>query len=180
MGGQALWLWNMHQPSEKTEKTLIEENPISSHSGDILSDFFRLGSLSNHTGVMSSFEEMQKRMDLIMQESLSSSSLLSSSFLTGIEPEIEMNETSDLYKIKVKVPEGNDVSLQTEIKEGILHISGTVIQEETQSSNQNFSSMTSSSQFTRALTLSNHVDPASISMEEMKDGVIIKIPKSNG
>lgn len=122
------------------------------------------------------FESMRQRMNSLMGNSFSGGSSFTFSSAT---PDIELEETDDDYRLLIKVPEEQEIALQTDVEDNEVTVSGK-ISAQSDRSGQGFSGQfISSSQFTRRFDLPGAVDDLKMRTEQNKDGLLIILPKKD-
>jgi HSP20 family molecular chaperone IbpA len=132
------------------------------------------------------FAQMEKRMDDIMRQIMPNDPLLSQNGfsqlgfgLSPASPEVTMDEDDDQYKVVVKVPEGENLQLNTDLADNTLTISGKVeasAQKDDPSGNL-LGKAESMSQFSQTITLDHPVDEAGMKIDRNGDDFVITIPK---
>jgi HSP20 family molecular chaperone IbpA len=132
------------------------------------------------------FARMEKRMDDIMRQMMPNDPLLSQNGfsqlgfgLSPASPEVTMDEDSDEYKVVVKVPEGENLQLNTDLADNTLTISGKVESsaQEDDPSGKLLGKAESMSQFSQTITLNHPVDEAGMKIDRDGDDIVITIPK---
>ena len=93
------------------------------------------------------------------------------------EPDIEVDDLPEQYIIRVSVPEGQEVEVQTEFSDGMLTISGKVDNQSYQQGSLASSSASSQMEFSRSMSFSEPVDHLNMTIEHEIDGVSIILPK---
>jgi len=126
------------------------------------------------------FAQMQKHMDELMQQMMPGDPLFSQHGfgLSPSSPEVRLDEDSDAYTVVVKVPKGEDLSLNTTLDDNQLTISGEVKDTSDDRSSGNFVGHAQSiSQFSQTITLAEPVDEAGMQVDNKGKDIVITIPK---
>lgn len=135
------------------------------------------------------FAQMQQRMDQLFGQIGSDPSLfnfgsfglggqgLSVGFANAAPAEIEVEESTDEYRVVISLAQGSDVELATELDNNTLSISAQVRTEIQNNSNRRALSSTSMSQFSRAIPFNSPVDATGMKTEKSDSEVVIRIPK---
>ncbi|MGJ8687920.1 MAG: Hsp20/alpha crystallin family protein [Gammaproteobacteria bacterium] len=105
------------------------------------------------------------------------SNLWGSSFANVVQPQVDVQESDDEFRVVISLAENSELDLQTDLANNTLSISAQV-QTGTQNSSGN-RQMSSSfmSQFSRDIFLDAPVDPTGMQTEKSDSEVIIRIPK---
>ena len=120
----------------------------------------------NHWG--SSVEEMIN--------SFSSKTNLFTPFVNN-SVDVSLQEDDDKYRVSVKIPEGQEISLKTELEGNQLYIQGQILSEENRSAPSLNSSVSQSTKFSRTLTLTEQIDELGMKVVNNKSEYTITIPK---
>lgn len=137
------------------------------------------------------FAQMQQRMDEMMRQLMPNDSMFGQNGfgqqgfgqlgfgLSAGSPEITMDEDSDQYKVVVKLPEGENMQLNTDLADNTLTISGKVesTAEDNEPSAQLFGHAQAMSQFSQSITLGEPVDEAGMKIDRNGQDIVITIPK---
>lgn len=91
--------------------------------------------------------------------------------------QIEVEESTDEYRVVISLAEGSDVELATELDNNTLSISAQVRTEVQNSGNGRALSSTSMSHFSRAIPFNSPVDATGMQTEKSDSEVVIRIPK---
>lgn len=173
--------------SVKVEKLENGQTARGGPIGPLLSPLSKNGAQSNDAwGNFSSmprgFAQMEQWMDEIMNNTLFSRSTLGQVGLGIFQqgPTIDFEENTEEYQVVVKMLEGEEVELNTEISDGVFSVSGKVKRSGTNSSNSQFSQSLFSSEFSRAFLLDKPVDQAAMEVINEKGKTIIRLPKLIG
>jgi len=135
------------------------------------------------------FAQMQKRMDEMMRQMMPNDPMFGQQGfgqlglgLSAGSPEITMDEDSDQYKVVVKLPEGENMQLNTDLADNTLTISGKVESKarEDDPSAQLFGHAEAMSQFSQSITLGEPVDEAGMKVDRNGEDIVITIPKRVG
>lgn len=102
---------------------------------------------------------------------------LSVGFANAAPAEIEVEESTDEYRVVISLAQGSDVELATELDNNTLSISAQVRTEIQNNSNGRALSSTSMSQFSRAIPFNSPVDATGMKTEKSDSEVVIRIPK---
>jgi HSP20 family molecular chaperone IbpA len=125
-------------------------------------------------------DRMQQQMDRWIQGNLPGATPRARTSFFGIsaaQPDIRIEEDSSAIRVRISVPEGSEIELNTAIEEQHLRISG-VVTTTTDSSADGFSrSFQSSSQFSRQFPLPSAVDTLGMIKETEDNLIIITLPK---
>jgi len=126
-----------------------------------------------------SFAEMEKRIDKMMGDMMSSSPWDSKSFISSNSrsPEITFEDKGDEYKAVITVPEGEEVDINTGINNGVLTISGRVSSSSSKESHGTTMHAQSLSEFSQSLMLDEPVDPAAMKVVNNKHKIVVTVPK---
>jgi len=122
-------------------------------------------------------DRMQQQIDRWMQGApFGFSQMPRNNFLgtAAAQPDIRIEEDSDVYRVRVTVPEGSELELNTEVDEKRLTVSGAVSTNLDESNRRFFSS----SQFSRQFTLDSPVDSLGMRKEARDNEIIITLPKA--
>lgn len=122
-------------------------------------------------------DRMQQQIDRWMQGApFGFSQMPRGNFLgaAAAQPDIRIEEDSDVYRVRVAVPEGSELELSTEVDEKRLTVSGAVSTNLDESNRRFFSS----SQFSRQFTLNSPVDSLGMRKEARDNEIIITLPKA--
>lgn len=132
--------------SEASEKT----PPVSTLPTPWNNDW----SLSDH------LSDLQKHMDEMMSTMSPGTSFFNKQGLgySLASPSIEMKEKSDKYEIIVKVPEGQEMEINTALKASNLTISGRVKNKVVETQEGQSSRIFQTSQFSQSIYLSEPID----------------------
>jgi HSP20 family molecular chaperone IbpA len=136
-------------------------------------------------------QEMHQRMQQMLQgfgmntplfdmDPFQGGSGFSSSMGFGVQPDFEFSEAQDEYIVTVKIPQGSNVEINTEVKDDELTIQGKVSVQQNDQNNSGAFSSVQTQQFARTLTLPGDVDVLGITNETVGDEVRIKLPKQKG
>lgn len=130
-------------------------------------------------GTRGYFSDLQKRMDEMMNTMAPGVSIFNNNSFgyASTRPIIKMEETSDQYEIVVTVPEGQEIELNTEIKDGQLVISGQVKNEKEKAQGGSLARVFQTSQFSQSLYLSAAVDESAMRVDHDKNQFTITLPK---
>ena len=135
------------------------------------------------------FAQMQQRMDQLFGRTGSAPSLfnfgnsglggmgLGAGFANASPAQIEVEESTDEYRVVISIAQGSDMELATELDNNTLSISAQVRTELQNNSNGRALSSTSMSQFSRAIPFSSPVDATGMQTEKSDSEVVIRIPK---
>ena len=122
-------------------------------------------------------DRMQQQIDRWMQGAAPGLNLTPRSSLFSAataQPDIRIEEDSDAYRVRISVPEGSELALDTEINERRLTVSGEVSAHKDETGSGSMQRFFSSSQFSRQFTLN---DSLGIRKETVGNEVIITLPK---
>jgi len=176
--------WALYGKVEKLENSQMATR---GSIGPLLSPLSKNGAQSNDAwGNFSSmprnFAQMEQWVDDIMNNTLSSRSTHVQPGLGIFQqgPTIEFEENTEEYQVVVKMLEGEEVELNTEISDGVLSVSGKVKRSDANSRNSQFSRLQFSSEFSRTFLLDKPVDQAAMEVINEKGKTIIRLPKLIG
>jgi|GEM_PF-1510970 len=130
------------------------------------------------------FERMRQRMNQSINSLMGGFSPAGPAMSFGFgssgfsSPEIELEETHDDYRLLIRVPEQHAISLQTEVEDREITISGRVSAQSGDSGRGYSSQFVSSSQFTRRFDLPGDVDDIKMYTEQTDEGMMIVLPKA--
>ncbi|MDO9319778.1 MAG: Hsp20/alpha crystallin family protein [Gammaproteobacteria bacterium] len=100
-----------------------------------------------------------------------------SAFGTATQPEIELQESGDEYRVIISIAKDSQVELVTELEDNTLSISAQVRSEVRNSASGVQSSSTSISQFARSIPLEEPVNATGLQTEKSPEEIVITIPK---
>lgn len=130
------------------------------------------------------FAQMQQRMDQLFGRIGPNPSLFSfgnlglgEGFANTPPAQIEVEESTDEYRVVISLAQGSDVELATKLDNNTLSISAQVRTEVQNSGNGRALSSTSMSQFSRAIPFNSPVDATGMQTEKSDSEVVIRIPK---
>lgn len=95
----------------------------------------------------------------------------------GAQPDFAFDEGQDEYVVTVKIPDGSNVEINTDVHGDELTIQGKVTVEQNNQGNGGGFSSVQTQQFARTLTLPGDVDVLGITNETVGDEIHIKLPK---
>ena len=98
-----------------------------------------------------------------------------SAFGTATQPEIELQESDDEYRVIISIAKDSEVELATELEDNTLSISAQVRSES--GSPRGGLQSTSISQFSRSIPLDAPVDATGLHTEKSPEEIVITIPK---
>lgn len=126
------------------------------------------------------FEAARKRMDTLMGSMLPGNSIFSNQGfgLSPASPRVLMKETEDEYLVVVDVHGGQNVELDTQLKSGVLTISGVVNSSSNDEGTNAYAMSHSSARFSQSMTLPEAIDEAAMTVDQSDDEIVIVIPKS--
>ena len=166
-------------------QTQVSELRAAAHKGagtplahSLFDDLNRLTSPASPplSGIGSMGRDMDTLFDALIQgRSLNGSNAFT---FTQTSPTIELDETSDDYRIRIEVPEQSELDLSTDVENNTVRVSGRIAHKTSQSGNQLMSSFSSTSQFSRSIPLSKPVDPLALRTEKRDNSIVITIPKA--
>ena len=128
-------------------------------------------------------QQMQQQMDELFKSATGGSSFsfggngFGRVFSPLQQPEINVEESDDEYRIVISVAKGTDVDLSTDLENNTLSISAEVRSEQHASNGGMQSSSTSMSQFSRSIMLDEPVDATGMQTRKSDDEIVISIPK---
>lgn len=129
-------------------------------------------------------QQMQSQMDQLFGNLGTGPSLFNfgasgfgSGFATLAQPEIEVEESKDEYRVVISLAKGSEVELATELEDNTLSINAKVRSQINDNSNGRQLSSTSMSQFSREIPLSSPVDATGMQTEKSDSSIVIRIPK---
>jgi HSP20 family molecular chaperone IbpA len=124
-------------------------------------------------------QRMQQQIDRWMQGSpLGFSPTQRGSLIaTTAQPDIRIEEDSEVYRVRVTVPEGSELELNTEVDDRRLTVSGAISANVDEAGNGSGRRFFSSSQFSRQFTLNSPVDSLGMRKEANDNEIIITLPK---
>ena len=125
------------------------------------------------------FDRMRQRMQQTMNSFMGGSAFSGGSgitFSTGT-PEIQLEETDKDFRVLIKVPEEQELALQTELENNELTVSGKITSQADRGGNGFSGQFISSSQFTRRFNLPGEVDDLKMHTEQNDEGLLIILPK---
>ncbi|MDH7942364.1 Hsp20/alpha crystallin family protein [Pseudohongiella sp. SYSU M77423] len=96
---------------------------------------------------------------------------------TTAQPDIRIEEDTEAYRVRITVPEGSELELNTEVDDQRLTVSGAISSKVNETANGSTQRFFSSSQFSRQFTLNRPVDSLGMSKEATDNEVIITLPK---
>ena len=102
-----------------------------------------------------------------------------SAFGTSTQPEIQLQESDDEYRVIISIAKDSEVELATELEDNTLSISAQV-RSEVRHQGGNFGGglqSTSISQFSRSIPLDAPVDATGLHTEKSPEEIVITIPK---
>ncbi|MDO8273024.1 MAG: hypothetical protein Q7U82_14105 [Gammaproteobacteria bacterium] len=100
-------------------------------------------------------------------------------FGAATQPEIELQESDDEYRVIISIAKDSEVELVTELEDNTLSISAQV-RSEVRHQSGNFGGglqSTSISQFSRSIPLEEPVDATGLQTEKSPEEIVITIPK---
>lgn len=161
------------------------QTPAPDPLGDDPFDLFFGGSGDPFSG----FDQMRQRMEDHMRQLMNGQGgpLFDFDGLGGYnggalpdsaQPQVSMDEGDDAYTVTITLPEGSNVQLDTEVKNGQLNIEGKLtVEQQDQQQGRSFSSV-QTQQFARSLPLPDDVDPLGMHSETRDNQVIVTLPKN--
>jgi HSP20 family molecular chaperone IbpA len=125
------------------------------------------------------FSALQKKMDDMMGSMSPSHSIFNHQGFgfSPSTPKISLEETTNEYIIEVKVPEGTEIELNTELSDNIFSISGKVRNRQESNSDSLWNKSISVSQFSQSMVLTSPIDKAGMVIDHKEKEILIKIPK---
>lgn len=194
-GALAMYAWHLHGQLDElrgpstaaasTKTELIEklEDAADQHAAanqqpSLFDPFAGLGN-----DPFAAMQQMQQQMDELLNSAAGGSNFsFGGSGLGGFstalqQPEINVEESDDEYRVVISVAEGTDVDLSTDLEDNKLSISAQIRSEQHASNGGAQSSSTSMSQFSRSIMLDEPVDATGMKTQKSDDEIVISIPK---
>ncbi len=130
-----------------------------------------------------SFAEMQQRMDELMNSMTQGFPFFNQEdfgfgFISN-GPAVSMTENNEEYRVVVKIPEGQEVEVNTEFTNNSLIVSGSSKSERDENVSGFNSRSMQESRFSQSLYLAAPVDETELNVERTDNEIIITIPKIN-
>jgi len=125
-------------------------------------------------------QQLQQHMDALFRSlSAPAASFGFSSPLLGDlhQPQINVLESEEEYRVTIPIAEGIDIDLATDLADRTLSISAEVRSQISNSSGSRHTSQSSISQFSRSIVLDEAVDATGMRTEKRADEIVITIPK---
>ena len=122
------------------------------------------------------FKAMQQQMDNMMNSFSAQSPFSSqnSALFSAQQPDIQLKDQKDVYKVYIDIPKGAQVNLNTEFENHELTIKGSV-KDNVKNAHQQFSSV---NQFSRTLYLADAVKQGDMQTTQSDNKIIITLPKA--
>lgn len=176
IGGLGYYSWSLHRQVEARSSNAAM--PAVSMMTPGQSGFDPFAGMWDPNG---QFAQMRKHMDELMQQMMPGDPLFSQHGfgLSPSSPEVSLDEDSDGYTVVVKVPEGEDVELNTSLDDNRLTISGEVqsAAEDDDAAGNIVGRARSISQFSQTITLAEPVDESGLQVDRKGEEIVITIPK---
>jgi HSP20 family molecular chaperone IbpA len=121
-----------------------------------------------------SIEQMRQRMDALM----AGSSPAGAMGFSLQNPDFQLQETEDDYRLLIKVPEQHELDLQTEVEDREVVVRGSISSNRHSNGNGLASQFMSSSQFNRRFDLPGDVNEVGVYTEQSDEGLVLVMPKA--
>lgn len=123
-------------------------------------------------------QQMQLQMEQLLSGMGAGPSLFNSGSFTSIsQPQIEVEESKDEYRVLIPIAKGAEIDLETELDGNTLSISAQVRTQFNDNSMGRQLSSASTSRFSRAIALDSPVNAIGMQTEKSDSQVVIRIPK---
>ena len=104
-------------------------------------------------------------------------SFFGGSFASLTQPQVDVQETDDEFRVVISMAEGSELELQTDLADNTLSISAQVRNQTQNNSGGRQTSSSFMSQFSRDIFLDAPVDATGMKTEKSDSAVTIRIPK---
>lgn len=194
-GALAIYTWHLNDQLEELRTSSSPASSTKSALLDKLEDVadqdaaanLQPSSIDPFAGLgndpFAAMQQMQKQMDELFNSATGGSNFSFGGsgfggFSTPLQqPEIEVEESDDEYRVVISVAKGTDLDLSTDLEDNTLSISAQIRSEQHASNGGTQSSSTSMSQFSRSIMLDEPVDATGMKTQKNEDEVVISIPK---
>ena len=134
------------------------------------------------TDPFAQMQQMEEEMDRIFSEFASAGfgsrpSLFGSGFATIQQPQVDVEETDEEFRVVISVAQGSELELQTDLADNKLSISAQVRNQTQNNTSGRQMSSAFTSQFSREFILDEPVDATGLQTERSDSSVTIRIPK---
>jgi HSP20 family molecular chaperone IbpA len=175
----------LNEPKNEGQSIQI---PDATRENDIIYDPFSSPFFTDpRNDIFSSFQQMEERMNRMMQNAFGSSPFGSLggdvfgnrlfSMKSGIDSNARVDETRDKYIIHLKIPDPKQAKISVECKESAVVIKGEVIKKSVDDCSSHHYSMQSSQIFTQSIPLDKPVRSETMQSRVDGDSYIIEIQK---
>lgn len=173
--------WSLHNQVKQLEASAAP--PTSQPTGSLspwLSNPRDWSSIWDNFGsAPKNFADIDQWLDQTMHNMLSGNPWNTSSIfsINSRSPKIEFEDNKKEYKAVVKIPEGQEVEVNTDITDGVLTISGKVKRSQSFDKNNVFTQSESISEFSQAIALTDPIDQAAMKVINKNGEIIVTVPK---
>ncbi len=170
-----------HSLLEKLEKSAAQQAQTQSKQ-TFLNPPFAGFSNSLLADPITQMQQMEEEMDRIFSGFTSPgfgtrSSLFGSSFSSMQQPQVDVEETDDEFRVVISIDEGSELNLQTDLADNKLSITAQVRKQTQNNSSGSQMSSSFTSQFSREFILDEPIDATAMQTEKSDSAVTIRIPK---
>ena len=174
IGALGYFSWNLKTEIEELKADNVQL-PFSALNLDDQSKHKIWEPWSNNWDPIPGFTSLHKNMDQLINSFSNSDSLLEQ-FING-SVKVSLEEEPSEYRVTVKIPEGQEIILNTELEGNHLFLEGEILRENANSGNGRESSFKQSTRFSRTLTLNGKIDKLGMKVVNHESQYTITIPK---